>query len=137
MSNTGITRIGVCSWSLRPATRQELIEALKLHEINSVQLALGPILENPSVWGEVIEELRLADIQIASGMMATNGEDFMSLLIPDRAVRAPVFLWLQVTEDVVKVFAAWALLGLAHHCWAAPEAQADVEIHGDNPLTAN
>ena len=79
MNNAGIARIGVCSWSLRPATPKELIEALKPLEINSVQLALGPILENPAVWGEVIEELRLADIQLASGMMATIGEDYSSL----------------------------------------------------------
>lgn len=79
MSNAGITRIGVCSWSMRPATPKELIEALKTLEINSVQLSLGPILENPAVWGEVIEELRLADIQLASGMMATLGEDYSSL----------------------------------------------------------
>lgn len=79
MSNAGITRIGVCSWSMRPATPKALIEALKTLEINSVQLALGPILENPAVWEGVIEELRLADIQLASGMMATLDEDYSSL----------------------------------------------------------
>lgn len=79
MSNAGITRIGICSWSVRPTTPQALIEALKPLEINSVQLALGPILENPSVWGVVFEKLHQADIKIASGMMATLGEDYSSL----------------------------------------------------------
>lgn len=79
MNNAGISRIGVCSWSLGPGTPTELIEALKQLEINSTQLALGPLLGNPSVWGAAIKELRSADLQIASGMMATIGEDYSSL----------------------------------------------------------
>jgi len=79
MINAGITRIGVCSWSLSPASPQELIKALIPLEINSVQLALWPILDNPSVWEEVFEVLQLADMKISSGMMATIGEDYSSL----------------------------------------------------------
>ena len=44
-----------------------------------MQLALGPVLENPSVWGVVIEKLRLANLHIASGMMVTLDEDYSSL----------------------------------------------------------
>ncbi len=79
MNNAGISRIGVCSWSLGPNTPIDLIEALKQLEINSVQLALGPMLENPLVWGAAIEEIRQAGLQVSSGMMATMGEDYCSL----------------------------------------------------------
>lgn len=79
MNNVGITRIGVCSWSLRPSSPNELIKALNSLGIKSVQLALGPLLESPTVWQDAIKALRQEDLHIASGMMATLGEDYSSL----------------------------------------------------------
>ena len=73
------TRIGVCSWSLGPARPRELVRALRRVEIRSVQLALGPVIQEPTVWGSAIGELRREGIEIVSGMMAMDGEDYSSL----------------------------------------------------------
>ena len=72
-------RIGVCSWSLRPARPRELVSALRRVGIRSVQLALGPVILEPAVWGAAIGELRREGIEIVSGMMAMSGEDYSSL----------------------------------------------------------
>ena len=76
MSNS---RIGVCSWSLEPASGRELIEALRRLGIGSVQLALNPIMEGRSGWRRAIDELRDAGVEIASGMIAMAGEDYSTL----------------------------------------------------------
>jgi len=73
------SRIGVCSWSLRPARAGELVRALGRVGIRSVQLALGPVIQEPTVWGSAIGELRREGIEIVSGMMAMSGEDYSSL----------------------------------------------------------
>ncbi len=73
------TRIGVCSWSLRPACPRDLVPALRRVGIRSVQLALGPVIQEPTVWGSAIGELRREAIEIVSGMMAMAGEDYSSL----------------------------------------------------------
>ncbi|MCH7847960.1 MAG: sugar phosphate isomerase/epimerase [Planctomycetes bacterium] len=44
-----------------------------------MQLALGPVILEPAVWGAAIGELRREGIEIVSGMMAMSGEDYSSL----------------------------------------------------------
>ena len=75
------SRIGVCSWSLRPGSACELAGAVARFGLPSVQLALDPIRENRLGWGEIetLHALACADIQIPSGMMATLGEDYSTL----------------------------------------------------------
>ena len=73
------SRIGVCSWSLRPVSPGEVIDALERVGLNCVQLALGPVIQAPTVWGSAIRELRREAIEIVSGMMAMAGEDYSSL----------------------------------------------------------
>ncbi|MHC5004399.1 MAG: sugar phosphate isomerase/epimerase family protein [Planctomycetota bacterium] len=75
----GASRIAVCSWSLQATTPQELIEMLHRLEIDSVQLALNPVVEDPAVWGRAAELLRGAGVRIASGMLAMAGEDYSTL----------------------------------------------------------
>ena len=72
-------RIAVCSWSLRPESPDELIEAMKRLDIHSVQLALRPLLENPAVWRGSIDALAAAGIRTISGMMGMAGEDYSTL----------------------------------------------------------
>ncbi len=69
----------MCSWSLRSARPRELVRALRRVGIRSVQLALGPVIQEPTVWGSAIRELRREAIEIVSGMMAMAGEDYSSL----------------------------------------------------------
>lgn len=73
------SQLAVCSWSLAPRDPDALIEALRRLKIRAVQLALVPLLEDPSAWDGAIGRLRDADITIVSGMLATVGEDYSTL----------------------------------------------------------
>ncbi len=72
-------RIGVCSWSVRPQDPQALIEALRRLGIQTVQLALVPLVEEPRMWGHAMELLGAAGMRVASGMLAMAGEDYTTL----------------------------------------------------------
>lgn len=84
-------RLAVCSWSLQPASPQQLIEHLRAIGLSRVQLALDPLRENPAVWGDTAALFQQAGITIVSGMFGTVGEDYTSLesihrtggLVPD------------------------------------------------------
>lgn len=71
--------IAACSWSLRPSSPLDLVDALASCDLSAVQLALDPI--RTGLWGEAetVEQLKTAGIAIVSGMMATAGEDYTSL----------------------------------------------------------
>jgi sugar phosphate isomerase/epimerase len=73
------SRIGVCSWSLRPVSPGQVIDALERAGLNCLQLALRPIVDEPTVWESAVSRLRGAGIEVASGMMAMAGEDYSSL----------------------------------------------------------
>lgn len=79
-------RIGVCSWSLRPASASDLAAKLRSIGVDSVQLALDPIRRQshdsqPAGWDETetLAALTDAGIAITSGMMAMAGEDYSTL----------------------------------------------------------
>jgi len=72
-------RLAVCSWSLQPASPQQLIEHLRDIGITRVQIALDPLREAPEVWGETAALFRQSGIAIVSGMFGTVGEDYTSL----------------------------------------------------------
>jgi len=72
-------RVAVCSWSLKPESPAHLIDRLKRLDLQAVQLALTPIVNNPTTWCDTIEALRAAGITIVSGMMAMAGEDYSTL----------------------------------------------------------
>ena len=80
MNNDILTqRLAVCSWSLQPATPQELIARLEATGIRRVQLALDPLREAPDVWRNTAELLRQNNITIVSGMFGCVGEDYSTL----------------------------------------------------------
>jgi len=72
-------RLAACSWSLRPRNPDQLIELARRTGLNAVQLALSPIVAEPSVWGGTVGALGEAGITILSGMMQTAGEDYSTL----------------------------------------------------------
>ena len=76
---TSKTRIGVCSWSLRPENAGDLIKGLQRLGIRAVQLALNPIIDNQEGWQEAITLLRSSGVRIMSGMIAMAGEDYSTL----------------------------------------------------------
>ena len=55
------------------------MESLKRLEIEAVQLALGPLVAEPSIWGRALDGLRAGGIRVLSGMMAMAGEDYSTL----------------------------------------------------------
>jgi sugar phosphate isomerase/epimerase len=80
MKNNSLeSRLAVCSWSLRAATPQELIDRLKQTGICRTQLALDPLRESPKVWGDTPELFKREGIEIVSGMFGCEGEDYTTL----------------------------------------------------------
>ena len=75
------TRVGVCSWSLRSPDARHLAASVARFGVPRVQIALDPIREDRAGWGEieVLNALESRGIRIASGMMATQGEDYSTL----------------------------------------------------------
>lgn len=96
--------LGVCSWSLRPASPAELIERVRACGLSAVQLALTPLAERPLVWGEAGRLLREAGITILSGMLETVGEDYSTIdaIARTGGVR-PTVTWAATRERAVKV----------------------------------
>ena len=72
-------RLAVCSWSLQPASPQDLIAKLQAAGIRRVQLALDPLREAPAVWGQTAALFRQHGLTIVSGMFGCVGEDYSSL----------------------------------------------------------
>ncbi|MEZ6192617.1 MAG: sugar phosphate isomerase/epimerase family protein [Phycisphaerales bacterium] len=85
-------RIGVCSWSLKPASPEDLARHVKVLGIGRVQLALSPMVTDPDTWGSAFDVLREAGIQVVSGMFSPIGEDYSTLdtirvtggIVPDK-----------------------------------------------------
>lgn len=73
------SRIGVCTWSLPVNSADQLIDRLRELHINTIQLALNPVLNGSDAWHGAIRKLRDAGIWIASGMIAMKGEDYSTL----------------------------------------------------------
>lgn len=72
-------RIGVCSWSLRPAGPEDLVEKVRFCGLSAVQLALDPVRRGQWAEDQTARLLRGAGIEILSGMMAMEGEDYSTL----------------------------------------------------------
>lgn len=74
-----LERLGVCSWSLRPESTQDLLDGIAATGVPKVQLALDPVSDRPEAFGDSIEAIRAAGIVIASGMLEAVGEDYGTL----------------------------------------------------------
>lgn len=72
-------KLAVCSWSLRPANPRDLLDQVQGIGIRRVQIALDPLRESPSVWGQLPELFRRNGISLVSGMFGTVGEDYSTL----------------------------------------------------------
>jgi sugar phosphate isomerase/epimerase len=74
-----VERLAVCSWSLQPASPQDLVTKLQATGIGRVQLALDPLRETPGVWGETADLFRNNGLTVVSGMFGCVGEDYSTL----------------------------------------------------------
>src|SRR3954470_1541468 len=76
MEKLSVSKLAVCSWSLQPASPEQLLEQLKTIGVARVQIALDPLREKPQVWGKFPELCRANGIELVSGMFVTVGEDY-------------------------------------------------------------
>ena len=71
--------IGVCSWSLHPSSAQDLVDQLRLCELNGIQLHLDPLRTGSWPEAATVKTLSAGNVKILSGMMGTRGENYTTL----------------------------------------------------------
>jgi L-ribulose-5-phosphate 3-epimerase len=72
-------RLAFCSWSLQPASVDDVIAGAREIGLARVQLALEPVVNPSDGWRDAVPRLREAGILIASGMMSCVGEDYTTM----------------------------------------------------------
>jgi L-ribulose-5-phosphate 3-epimerase len=72
-------RIGVCSWSLRAGSPEELARVAREAGVDGVQLALVPLARDEGLLARTQGALSDAGVAVLSGMLATAGEDYTTL----------------------------------------------------------
>jgi sugar phosphate isomerase/epimerase len=72
-------RVGACSWSLRANGPAQLAQMLVEIGVDCVQLHLDPLRTGAWPEAETVRELARANIEIRSGMMSMEGEDYSTL----------------------------------------------------------
>lgn len=73
------SRLGVCSWSLRPENSGDLVSKVGRTGLRGVQIALTPMIERAVDFADAAVRLRGAGIAILSGMLETVGEDYSTI----------------------------------------------------------
>jgi len=125
-------RLAVCSWSLQPASPQQLLEHLRAIGIPRLQLALDPLRESPALWGGVGDLCRQHQVALVSGMFGTVGEDYTTLesirrtggLVPDET-------WNENWENIQKTAGIAHQLGLklvTFHAGFLPHDESDPDF---------
>lgn len=71
--------LGACSWSLRPTGPEGLASALARVGVSAVQLALDPLRRGDWDTNDTAGILEADNIEIRSGMMTMQGEDYSTL----------------------------------------------------------
>jgi sugar phosphate isomerase/epimerase len=79
MKSSLLDRLAVCSWSLQPSSPEQLLGYMRDIGLRQIQIALDPIRENPSVWGNFGELAAKEGFTLASGMFGCAGEDYTSM----------------------------------------------------------
>ena len=124
-----INRLGVCSWSLQPATPQELVDKLLATGMRRVQLALDPLRKAPEVWGQTAALFQQNRITIMSGMFGCVGEDYSTLeTIRATGGIAPDATWDQNWKNIMATAALAKDLGLkliTFHAGFLPHEETD------------
>jgi L-ribulose-5-phosphate 3-epimerase len=73
-------RLAVCSWSLQPASADDLFQKLAATGISRVSIALDPIRENAGgAWSDFQPRCARHQVTCVSGMMTAIGEDYSTL----------------------------------------------------------
>jgi len=130
MMTSNITdRLAVCSWSLQPATPDQLFQSLETIGIGRVQLALDPLRENPNTWGKFGAEAAKRGVTIVSGMFGTVGEDYTTLdTIKATGGVVPDTTWDQNWKNIQQIVAIAVQLKLklvTFHAGFLPHEESD------------
>lgn len=108
-----LTRLAVCSWSLRPTSPQDLLAHLRSTGLLRVQLALDPLREAPAAWGDAPAFLRREGVEIVSGMFGCVGEDYSTLeSIRATGGIAPDATWEQNVANIRETISLAKRIGL-------------------------
>lgn len=122
-------RLAVCSWSLQPATPQDLVAKLHDTGICRVQLALDPLRESPDAWGQTQALLQQSSVSVVSGMFGCVGEDYSTLdSIRVTGGVAPDATWPQNRKNIQATVGLAAKLGLklvTFHAGFLPHEESD------------
>ena len=124
-------RIGVCSWSLRPESPEDLAEKVRGCGLARVQLALDPLRIGRWDAARTAAELERAGIALESGMLQTHGEDYSSLAaIRDSGGLRPDGTWsknLEAARANAKLARTLGLELVTFHAGFLPEEPGDPE----------
>jgi len=74
-----MNRLGVCSWSLRPASPGHLEDLVRQAGLPLLQVALDPVRRDEGAWLPALDRIRAAGVEVVSGMWAPAGEDYSTL----------------------------------------------------------
>ena len=75
-----VKRLAVCSWSLQPASADDLLTKLASTAVARLQVALDPIRENANgAWTDFAGRCARRGVTCVSGMMGSVGEDYSTL----------------------------------------------------------
>lgn len=122
-------RLAVCSWSLQPATPEDLFAHLRTLGLSRIQCALDPILHAPDVWGNFATSCRNQGITMVSGMFGTIGEDYTTLeTIRETGGIVPDATWPQNWHNIQAAARLAADLGLtlvSFHAGFLPHLESD------------
>lgn len=113
MANNLKHRLAVCSWSLKPAHCDDLIDKVRECGLDAVQLHLDPIAENKPGWAGAGAKLRDAGIHVTSGMIACVGEDYSTIArIEETGGVVPDATWPDTHRRMIACLPVAAELGL-------------------------
>lgn len=124
-------RIGVCSWSLRPSSPEDLAGKVRECGLARVQLALDPLRTGRWDAARTREALGAAGVALESGMLQTYGEDYSSLAaIRDTGGLRPDGTWsknLEAARANAKLAHSLGLELVTFHAGFLPEQAGDPE----------
>jgi L-ribulose-5-phosphate 3-epimerase len=108
-----LERLAVCSWSLQPASPEDLVQKLRETGIRRMQLALDPLRASPKTWGDTEKIFREHGITVVSGMVGCLGEDYATLdSIRLTGGLAPDATWEQNVKNISACAAIAKKMGL-------------------------
>ena len=126
------SRLAVCSWSLQPASPQQLLEQLQAIGLARVQLALDPLRERPDVWGQTGALFARHGVRIVSGMFGTVGEDYTTMetirrtggVVPDEHWEQN---WRNI-QDIARLATDLCLKQMTFHAGFLPHEESDPQF---------